>query len=182
MGFVKPENIKSEKVHMLLEFIIVNVFCIIFQSVILIGMGIVQFITWFISGGNNIISYAVIIIIYAVVWFVFWRILFEYAVRCFRWFYIIVIFSVIPIILALWLFNPIQTNPLPMITMPLEPEFSSLVAGIILFPLYSISIYKFILQSNKHKNRNAVFLCAAMLLLGSGIFVISWRNMYLFYK
>ena len=186
-------EIRKEKILNAFNFLVSNISCSLFQILVLISLGILQFFIWFIcgriiwafSGGSQlasevslIISYITISCIYGMAWFVFWRVLFKDGIK---WFYYRVAFSIIPLIAALLMFNPVP-DPLAMITMPKEPIFSCLVTGIILLPIYSGSIYKLILQSNKNKVRNTIVLFIAMLLLGSLIFVSSWNMMHIIYK
>lgn len=124
------------------------------------------------------ISYLSIIAAYGVIWFVFWSRLFKDGIK---WFYYRVIFSIIPLIIILFMFDP-RPNPMAMITMPSEPIFSSIVTGIILFPIYSIAIYKFILQSGKHRKKNIIWIVTLMMLIGSVIFISSWNLMNIIYK
>jgi hypothetical protein len=185
--------ISKEKILNAFKFIATNISCSILQVFILACLCILQFIIlfifggiiYFISGDNGfssaitlVISYSVIIIIYGIAWFVFWSSLFKDGIK---WFYWRVVFSIIPLVVFLLTFDP-TPNPMAMITFEQEPIFSCLVTGVILFPIYSVSIYKFILQSSINKKRNTIFLFLGMLLLGSLIFYSSWNIMHLIYK
>lgn len=186
-------EIIKEKLHNVFNFIITNILCSILQVAILVCLGIIQMLTWFICTQINyfsfrvfgfyyniplLISYSVIIIIYGIVWFIFWSCLYKEGIK---WFYYRVIFSIIPLIVVLLKFNPAQ-DPMAMISFKQEPIFSSLVTGVILLPIYSVLIYKFILQSKINKKRNSFFVCLGMLVLGSLIFVSSWNTMNIIYK
>lgn len=186
-------EIKKENVHNAFSFLVTNISCSLFQIIILIFMSVLQFCTWYFSGnliwafsGNSqfasdvspIISYIIIAIIYGAIWLIFWSLLFNDGIK---WFYYKIAFSIIPLVLALFMFNPIP-NPMAMIPMPTEPVFSCLVTGIILLPIYSTLIYKFILQTYKHKLRNTIVLCCVMLSLGSLIFVWSWSMIHIIYR
>jgi len=117
---------------------------------------------------------------YAFVWFFFWFVQFNDGIK---WFYWKVTFSTLPLVTSLIMFNP-KPNPMAMIPLTIEElqfMFSCMVTSIILFPLYSVSIYKFVLRSSAHKVRNTAVLCSVLFLLGSVLFVSSWNMMPLLY-
>jgi hypothetical protein len=112
---------------------------------------------------SEIITYAITAVIYGIVWLVFWRSLFNNGIK---WFYWRVLFAEIPLILILLVFDP-TPNPMAMLPRPSEPIFSSLVTAIILLPIYSILIYKFILQKDDNNVRNTILVCFVTMIIGT---------------
>jgi hypothetical protein len=180
----------KEKLSSLLIFLAANISCSLFQVVVLICLAVSQFFIWFILGALgvgsfmkdqftvDIITYAITAAIYGVVWLGFWSFLYKNGIK---WFYYRIFFSIIPLVAALIMFNP-APNPMAMLPRPPEPTFSSLVTGIILLPIYSVLIYKFVLQSSVKKVRNYIFVCLSTLFAGIIIFFASLSLMHIFYK
>lgn len=187
----------KEKLIICLNFLGVNIACSFFQVMVLLILIAFQAVLWFGSGqimwyvfGNAqqgldiapIISWAIVYIVYALVWFIFWVILFSGEVR---WFYWRVTFSTLPLVVALIMFNP-TPNPMAMIPLSIAEtkfQFSTIVTGIVLFPIYSIGIYKFILlkPSKKVRIKNTIYVCVTMILIGSLVFTTSWNLMQKIY-
>jgi hypothetical protein len=180
-----------------MRFLAANIACSVFQFIVLLILGAMFSVMRLISGsffwdisehhqsGLSIVllvSYAIFFgSCYAFVWFVYWFVQFNDGIK---WFYWKVAFSTLPLVTLLIIFNP-KPNPMAMIPMSIAEyqfEFSCIVTGIILFPLYSVSIYKFVLQSSAHKVRNTTVLCSVLLLLGSVLFVSSWNMMPIIYQ
>lgn len=123
------------------------------------------------------ISWGTVFSGYAVIWFIFWGAL---SIEKIKWFYWKVSFSTIPLFFALILFNP-KPNPLAMIPLSIQEikfQFSALVTGIVIFPLYSISLYKYVFMKHpKFIRRNVGYVCLSMIGLGSLLFLIIWSIM-----
>jgi hypothetical protein len=190
MGTIKEKGLNS------IQFLAINMMCSFVQIIVLFILGVLLFYIWFflgqfiriISGSGtlafiiaSIISCATGVSVYAFVWFLYW--LMSFKEEGIKWFYWRVAFATLPLVIMLIMFNP-KPDPMAMIPIPTEFDFSCLVTGIILFPIYSVSIYKYVLlkQSSSRKVRTTLVLCAVMLLLGSVIFLSSWGMMDLIYK
>ncbi|GIM45126.1 hypothetical protein DNHGIG_06750 [Collibacillus ludicampi] len=186
---------KKEKALNFIQFLTINIACSFVQIIVLFILGVLLFFIGFFSGqfiwqvsGNAqlglmiapILSCAIIFSVYAFVWFVYWLVLFKE--EGIKWFYWRVAFATLPLVIMLIMFNP-QPDPMAMIPIPTEFDFSCLITGIILFPIYSVSIYKYVLleQSSSHKVRNTIVLCVVMLMLGSVSFLSSWKMMDFIY-
>lgn len=124
-----------------------------------------------------IISYSFVAVVYGLAWIEYWR---SVNKRGIKWFYSRIIVSLIPFIIVLVRFNP-KPDPMAMINFPPEPMFSSLVTAIILTPIYSLLIDRFILKAKEHKARNTILIYLITLIIGGIIFAISWNVMWIFY-
>ena len=149
MGTLKEKLfmvIKNERSKNKLSFLLAIISSAFFQIFVLIGLGILQFMFWFLLGGilynimgsselvqtvPLIVSYIIIFIMYAVIWYFYWKHLYFDEIK---WFKYRVFFSIIPLIIELVLFNP-TNDPTAMINIPPEPMFSSLVKAIILLQI-----------------------------------------------
>lgn len=183
---------KAPRLTSCINFLIANISCSLFQLFALVTLAFTRFFIWFFSGqflwsvfGDSeivlvlpdAISYISVAMIYGGVWLGFWKILHDGRIR---WFYWRLIFALIPLFAALLMFDP-EPNPMAMIPVPAEPIFSSLITAIILLPIYSILIYRFILQSTINKVRNSIFICLVTIFIGSLIFYGSWNMMHVIY-
>jgi hypothetical protein len=183
----------KKKSTTVISFLVANISCSLFQIFVLMFLGYVQLFILFIFGGiisillgngefalniPDVTIYIIIAVIYGVFWLCFWRMLFKDGIK---WFYYRIFFSIIPLIVALMMFNP-TLDPMAMLPMPKEPIFSCLVTGIILLPIYSVLIYKFILQSSINKVRNSILVCLVTILIGSLIFYESWNMVSVIYS
>lgn len=140
---------------------------------------------WAVSGNGEIasnisiiIGYVAIAVIYGVVWLGFWSVLYKNGIR---WFYFRIAFSILPLIAALLMFDP-RPDPMAMIPMSKQPVFSCLVTGIILLPIYSMLIYRFILKVSVNRVRNTILVCFVTIVIGSLIFSAGWNIMHVIYK
>lgn len=187
LGSVKEKSIT------VINFLVANISCSIFQIFVLMFLGYLQLFILYIFGGiissllgnsefalniPDVSIYIIIAVIYGVFWLCFWRMLFKDGIK---WFYYRIFFSIIPLIVVLMMFNP-TPDPMAMLPMPKEPIFSCLVTGIILLPIYSVLIYKFILQSSINKVRNSILVCIVTIIIGSLIFYGSWNMMDVIYS
>jgi hypothetical protein len=187
----------KEKGITCLNFLATNIACSLFQLIIHLVLVMIQFMLWFMSGqfiwhlsgdaqlGLNIapfISWGTVFSGYAVVWFVFWWVL---SAEQIKWFYWKVGFSTLPLLIALIMFNP-KPDPMAMIPLSISEmkfQFSSVVTGIVLFPLYSIGLYKYVFRKHpKSIWRHTVYVCLFMIGIGSLLFLISWNIMPHIYK
>lgn len=182
----------KEKIISSLKFWAITILSFVFQLIVLLFFTFIQFFLWFGSGkiighlfgdaqvgmaGAPFISWTIVIALYAFIWFIYWWIMYEVD---HRWLYGRIACTTLPFVIAFYLFNP---NPDPMAMIPLSPaeiklRFSLIVTGIVLFPLYSIGLNKFVFtqQTRNRKVRNARLVCLMMIGIGSAIFAISWNS------
>ncbi len=183
----------KEKVFIVVRFLAINIVCSVFQFFVLFLLGgCLFFVTWVsgniiweISGSARLSSQMAPIIgcllvlgMYAVAWFIYWFVLFE-AERM-KWLYWRVAFATLPFAILLFMYDP-RPDPMAMIPVPKEFGFSVLVTGMALFPIYSVSLNKYVLPKQPFSRRNMVVLCVVMILLGSLLFLSSWTMMPVIY-
>jgi hypothetical protein len=183
--------LKKRKTITFVRFLGANLSCSLFQFVVIAILGIVLFPIGFISaqffriitGSSNIgfvagavISCGTVFTSYALVWFLYWRLLFDHGIK---WFYWRVFLSTIPLVLLLWKIN-LHPDPIAMISIPPEFNFSVLVTSIVLFPIYSIGIYRYVLEKQIQKKNTIIFILV-MMMLGSVIFLSSWNALSFVY-
>jgi hypothetical protein len=173
------ENIKSSKYY---SFLVSNMLTLLFHGVLLIVIGSIwghlRLIFLFIMDDQigSIITSFIIAGFYGLAWYRFWSNSFHGKIK---WFYSRVTLAIIPLVIFLILFDPVP-DPMAMISVKTEPIFSCLMTGIILLPIYSLSLYKFVLPYPIRKVKKYILLLA-MIVLGSGIYALSWNTMHLMY-
>jgi hypothetical protein len=183
--------LKKRNIITFVSFLGANLSCSLFQLVVIAILGIVLFPIGFISGqffrlltGSNEIGFVAGVVIscgtvfasYALVWFLYWRLLFNHGIK---WFYWRVFLSTSPLVLLLGKIN-LHPDPIAMIPIPPEFNFSVLVTSIVLFPIYSIGIYRYVL-AKQIQWKNTIILVLIMMVLGSVIFLSSWNALSFVY-
>lgn len=183
---------KNNGVHTVPRFMLENALLFLIQSIAVVMLYIIQFISWLVSGWilyavakgrielnyTTIgLSYGLIAVLFAFLWLAVWKLNSKYGLK---WFYSKIAFAEIPLLVALFF---IKKTPDPSAMIPYQPEplFSALVTAVILFPTYSILAEKYVLSGNKHIKRNFILIGVSMLLAGLAIFISSWNVMHLIY-
>ncbi|RNB74426.1 hypothetical protein EDM56_31120, partial [Brevibacillus fluminis] len=127
------------------------------------------------------ISWSVIFVGYASVWYAFWWGVTQHGCR---WFYWKVAFAMAPLAVALVLFNPHQ-DPQAMIPLSageMKFRFSAIATGTVLFPLYAIALRTFVFREDGQTMwKRTILACLALMLIGCLAFAASWYLMPLLY-
>jgi hypothetical protein len=177
----------------------INIACGLFQialigflgiAVFYIGGYILEGLIWAVTGNAKlgltlgpIFSTIISIFFYAIGWYGFWNMLYHDGRK--QWFYTRVAFGLIPLIALLCIFRPSPPDPMSMQLVNISNQFifSTEVTAIILFPLYSIGLYRYVLPIGiKNSLKNFIFVCLIMLIIGSVIYPIAWNTMQIIYK
>lgn len=173
------DNIKSSKYF---SFLVSNMLTLLFQGILLVVIGLIwghlRLIFLFIMDDHigSIITAFITSGLYGLAWYLFWSNSFHGKIK---WFYSRVALAIIPLVILLILFDPVP-DPMAMIPVKTEPIFSCIMTGIILLPIYSVSLYKFVLPYPTRKVKKYI-LFLAMIVLGSAIYALSWNTMHLIY-
>lgn len=175
------------------RFILVTLSANLFQIATLICVMFIQLMLWLNTGIlfsqhtgtrdliniiTTVIAYGLGVIFYGIVWYYYWYFLYKETIR---WFYYRVIFSILPLILYLRIFQPVPTNQLVMITHDMKPLFSCVVTGILVLPVYSILLYKYVIPKVKRK-KSFVYVVIFTLVIGSLVFMTSYMMMDTLYN
>lgn len=194
---------KIDRIPKSVKMVVGNFLCFSAQSVILFVLYFLESF-WFFSGWilypinwivdhvfdpsyyttfllDDGLSYCLVAAFYAWLWFLIWKLNVENGDR---WFRSKIIVSEIPLLVGLY-FVPKMPDLEAMVPYHPEPIFSAVVTAIILFPVYSVLIRKYLLHRQSadkaRRKRKIILICSLMYALGIAIFVISWNIMHLIY-
>lgn len=187
---------KIDRIPKSVRLIVENFLCLSAQSVILFVLYFLLLLIWLICGWilyavvghifdvyyvSILLSYCLVAAVYAHLWFLMWKLNVENGDR---WFRSKLIISEIPLLVGLY-FVPKMPDLEAMVPYHPEPIFSAVVTAIILFPVYSILIRKYLLHRESadkaQRKRKIILICSLMYALGIAIFVASWNIMHLIY-
>lgn len=189
------ETVKEELL-IFLDFIITNILCSMFQifvvGILAIAQLPIEILSYQVIGGilgdwkiasdiSPFVSYISIALSYGIIWLGFWHVLSKVSEGHIKYFYWKLAFSIIPLLVILNFFDP-RPNHMAMIAIPKEPIFSSLFTSIILLPIYSILIYKFILNREVNKIKFMIFVSLVTFFVGALIFYGSLNYMDVIYS
>ncbi|MGO0062977.1 hypothetical protein ACTID9_23650 [Brevibacillus fluminis] len=179
-----------EKAAVGAAFVLKNVACSVFQLIVLGAAVVLQFILWLFCGQltahgfafpaqasdlASYISWSVIFVGYAFVWYVFWWMVTQHGGR---WFYWKMAFATIPLVAGLILFNP-QQDPQAMIPLSageMKFRFSTIATGTVLFPLYAIALRMFVFQGEGRSMwKRAILAGLVIVVIGCLVFAASWH-------
>lgn len=195
---------KIDHIPKSVRLVLENFLCLSAQSVILFVLYFLQSFIWFFSGWilypidwivdhvfdpsyyitfllSYGLSYGLVAAVYARLWFLIWKLNVENGDRGFRSKLIV---SEIPLLVGLY-FVPKMPDLEAMVPYHPEPIFSAVVTAIILFPVYSVLIRKYLLHRESadkaQRKRKTISICLLMYSLGIAIYVVSWNIMHLIY-
>ncbi|KEO82415.1 hypothetical protein [Tumebacillus flagellatus] len=114
---------------------------------------------------------------YAGIWYFIWRVMYEEGQI--RFFYPKLGFALLPLLLAVLLYHPVPADPnqasMMLVDIPIELIRSSILTALILLPIYSIGLYRFVFPCRQPKRKFAL-LTLCLLLVGSAVYSVAWRS------
>lgn len=176
----------------------VNLGSCVFQAFLVAFLGIFVFylggyltgeIVWGVTGDGHLgivvgpIASAIVAgILYCIAWPIFWTVVHPNPPG--KWRYGHVLFAWIPLVFLLVTYRPSTPGPMSMqlVNMPNAFVFSTIVTAVILFPLYSLWIYRYLLTPTQTaRSRAAVTQLLSLVIVGALVYPSAWHTMHFVY-
>lgn len=119
--------------------------------------------------------------IYGAGWFFYWKMQQNMSLKQLGW---KVFMATLPLSIPLLLFNPVD-HPMAMIPISFTDyqfNFMLYITTIVLFPIYSIALWRFVFENKTKQIRKTALTFALLFLLGIGCAYTSWSIMPMFYQ